>query len=37
MGKEYLTHGIWSIYVDSIHKIVLNLSYLFPFLYLISD
>jgi hypothetical protein len=32
-GKEYPTPGMWSIYVDYIRRIVLNLSYVFPFLY----
>jgi hypothetical protein len=31
MGKEYPTPGTWSIYDDSIHRIVLNSSYVFPF------
>jgi hypothetical protein len=31
-GKEYPTPGTWSIYVDSIRRLVLNLSYAFPFL-----
>jgi hypothetical protein len=31
-GKEYPTPGTWSIYDDSIHRIVLNLSSVFPFL-----
>jgi hypothetical protein len=31
-GKEYPILGTWSIYVDSIRRIVLNLSYVFPFL-----
>jgi hypothetical protein len=31
-GKEYPTPGTWSIYDDSIHRIVLNSSYVFPFL-----
>jgi hypothetical protein len=31
-GKEYPTPGTWSIYVDFIRRIVLNLSYVFPFL-----
>jgi hypothetical protein len=29
--------GTWSIYDDSIHRIVLNLSYVFPFLVPFSD
>jgi hypothetical protein len=36
-GKEYSTPGTWSIYVDSIHRIVLNLNYVFPFLVPFSD
>jgi hypothetical protein len=31
-GKEYPNPGTWSIYVNSICRIVLNLSYVFPFL-----
>jgi hypothetical protein len=30
--KEYPTLGTWSIYDDSIHRIVLSSSYVFPFL-----
>jgi hypothetical protein len=37
MGKEYPTPGTWSIYDDSIRRIVLNLSYVFPFLVPFSD
>jgi hypothetical protein len=32
MGKECLTPRTWSIYYNSIRRIVLNLSYVFPFL-----
>jgi hypothetical protein len=31
-GKEYSTPGTWSIYDDSIRRIVLHFSYVFPFL-----
>jgi hypothetical protein len=31
-GKEYPTPGTWSFYSDSICRIVLNLSYVLPFL-----
>jgi hypothetical protein len=32
-GQGVPTPGMWSIYDDSIRRIVLNLSYVFPFLY----
>jgi hypothetical protein len=36
-GKEYPTPGMLSIYVDTISRIVLNLSNVFPFLVPFSD